>query len=102
MRNLPTFQTDDRDFQLMQSTWSSALTPLLNSPMLNGRLISEQPLVAGLNVINHKLGRKLQGWVIVRQRAAATFYDTQDANTSPALTLDLQSTGTVVVDLYVF
>lgn len=102
MRNLPQFQSDDRDFQLMQSAWSAALSPLLNSPLLNGRLISEQPLVAGLNVVNHKLGRKLQGWFIVRQRAAASVYDTQDVNASPALTLDLQSSGTVVVDLYVF
>lgn len=102
MNNLPQFQTDDRDFQLMQSAWATAINPLLRNAALNGSLIQNVVLVTGSNQVNHKLGRKLQGWFIVRQRAAASVYDQQDSNTSPALTLSLVSSANVNVDIYVF
>lgn len=99
---LTIFQSDDTNMQLMQTSWASSLNPLLKNAVLQGVLLKDVSLASGANVVNHKLGRKLQGWVLVRKRAAGDIYDTQDTNSTPALTLNLNSSAAIVVDLYVF
>lgn len=99
---LTNFQDTNKNFQLMQSDWASKLNPVLANPLVNGIILQSVSLVSGANTINHKLGRKLQGWIPVRVRSAATFFDTQDSNPMPALTLTLTASAAVVVDLYVF
>lgn len=100
--NLPQFQSTDRNFQMMQSQWSAALTPVLQSPIVNGRLITGQALINGATTINHRLDRKLQGWIIVGNNAAATIYDSQLTNTMPDKTLILNSNAACVVSVWVF
>lgn len=82
--------------------WASILNPIVNNPANNSLILKNQALVIGSNVINHKLGRKLQGWKLVRVRAAANIYDNQDFNQMPQLTLYLVSDADVVVDIEVF
>ena len=86
----------------MQTTWATALDPIIKNPANNSIFLKNIALVAGVNVINHKLGAKLSGWKTTRVRAAATFYDVQDTNPTPALTLMLVSSAPVVIDLEVF
>lgn len=100
--SLPIYQSDSKEMSMMQTAWASELNPLLSNPMLAGRLLRNVALVSGDNTINHKLGRKLQGWLIVRKRAAADIYDKQDNNTMPDLTLVLNASTAVVVDIYCF
>lgn len=100
--SLPVYKTENKDLTLLQSTWKSQIDPVLNSILGQGILLKSVSLASGSNVINHKLGRKLQGWMLTRVRAGATISDTQDANTTPALTLLLTSSIAAVVDIYVF
>lgn len=100
--SLPTFKSSDKDFMLMQSSWSSQLNPMLVNPSLLSSILSKVSLTTGSNVINHLLGRKLQGYRIIRQRSAASIYDNQDSNQSPNLTLVLISSANVSVDIEVF
>lgn len=100
--NLPQFQNDDRPFQLLQNKWASILNPVIANPLNNCSILKGVALTAGANVINHLLGKKLQGWALVRQRAAGSVYDTQDANSSPQLTLTLVSSSNMTVDIMVF
>jgi hypothetical protein len=102
MATLPSYQTNDRTLEKLQSVWSTILNPFIANPALNGNILQNITLTTGANVINHKLGRKLQGWYIVRQRAASSIYDTQDSNQNPQLTLTLSASANVVVDIYVF
>lgn len=103
MATLPQFQSDDRVFQMFQSQWASNINPVINNPTNQGILLKNVSLTAaGPNMVNHLLGRKLIGWKIVRQRAAASVYDTQDANPSPELTLSLVTSANVSVDLEVY
>ena len=90
------------DWDLAQTQWATEINPVLQNPITAGVLLKNITLATGTNTINHKLGRNLQGWFIVRQRAAGTVYDTQDTNKFPALTLTLQSSANISVDLYVF
>lgn len=90
------------DWELAQTQWATALNPVVNNPISAGVLLKNITLTVGANSVNHRLGRKLQGWIIVRQRAAGSVYDTQDSNKFPELTLSLQSSAAMVVDIYVF
>ncbi len=101
--SLPKFATADDSMTQMQTVWAAAIDPLLRQPLSNGILLQSLPLASGANVINHKLGRKLQGWFLTRSRGvAASVYDTQDTNAVPNLTLTLNSSAAVVVDIFVF
>ncbi len=103
MAQLPQFQNDDMAFQQMQNKWASQLNPVLANLLVNGRLIRNQELSTGANVVNHKLGRDLVGWFVTRLRdSAVSIYDTQDSNQMSNLTLNLVSSAPVTVDLWVF
>lgn len=99
---LAIYKNDDQTSMIMQNNWARQLNPLLANPANQSIILKNQILVAGTNVINHKLGQKLQGWNIVRKRADASIYDTQDTNQTPQLTLLLVSNNPVVVDIEVF
>lgn len=87
---------------MLQTTWSQQLNPVVNLPTNRGNILKSVPLAAGINSISHKLGRKLQGWFLVRQRGAAQIYDNQDSETMPDLMLQLVSSANVSVDIFVF
>jgi len=99
---LPIFKDDNKNLMLLQNLWSALINPFLSAPELNTTFLQNIALVSGANSVNHKLGRKLQGWYVVRLRGAATIYDTQDKNNNPELTLSLVSSASVTVDLVVF
>lgn len=86
-----------------QDLWAAIINPVLSNPVLSSSMLLNVSLTSGNNVVNHKLGRKLQGWMISRIRNNyAEIYDTQDGNSTPALTLNLNSSVDVVVDIVVF
>jgi hypothetical protein len=96
---LPQFQSDDRDFQLMQSSWASRLDPLLGNPSLKSLILKDITLAIGSNTINHLLGRKQQGWRVIDINGAAVIYRSQPFNN---LTLTLTSDAVVTVSLEIF
>lgn len=86
----------------MQTRWASILNPVLSNELLNGHVLENVELISGVNVINHQLGRPLQGWLLVRQRAAGTVYDQQDSAAFPTLNLVLNASAPMKVNIYVF
>jgi hypothetical protein len=99
---LTIFQSPFQDLQLMQTSWAAQLNPLLSNPISNVSILNGVVLASGDNVINHKLGKKLQGWFMVGQNASATFYDKQTSNSTPQLTLVLNSSAAVTANVAVF
>jgi len=99
---LPKFGTADKSFALLQTQWAQFLNPIISLQMLQQNTLTKVKLINGTTNINHLLGRPLIGWILTRVRASATIYDTQDANTTPSLTLQLVSNAAVTVDLVVF
>ena len=79
--------------------WKSQLDPVLANPMNNSSLLTGIALINGSNVINHKLGRMMQGWMISDINGAATIYRSAPMN---SLTLTLASNAAVTVNLVVF
>ncbi len=97
--SLPSFQTDILALSLMQSKWSTELEPLLSNPVLLGNNLKEINLINGVTIINHRLGRKMQGWVLTDVDGFASIYRSAPFN---ALTLALTSNAAVTVNIYVF
>lgn len=100
--SLPSFNTSDRTLSMLQDQWTAQLNPVLANPLVAGRLIQNVTLASGTNTINTLLGRKLQGYIVVLKSANVTIYDTQSTNTMPDKTLQLTSSGAVVITLWVF
>lgn len=99
---LPIYKSDDQSFTLMQTSWATQLNPVITLPQSSGVILKNVKLSIGDNTIDHRLGRELQGWQLIRVRAAAIIYDKQDSNQLKSKTLVLNSSAAVVVDLFVF
>lgn len=92
---LPLLQTISE----LSTRWKSILDPFLADPFVNGQILTGIVLINGVTVINHKLNRLQQGWVLVDQNAAANIFRSQSFNSS---TLTLTSDALVTVNLWVF
>lgn len=97
--SLPSFNTDDRVLSMLQSQWATQIDPVLAQPLNKGLILKSVALISGVTVINHKLARTLQGYIIVDQNAAASIYRSAAKNDK---TLTLTSSAAVTVDLLVF
>jgi hypothetical protein len=91
------------DWNMASNRWATILDPVIASPLSKAIILKNVELSTGANIINHKLGRKLQGYYITRMRDAfSEIYDTQETNSMPELTLLLNSSIDIVVDLVVY
>jgi hypothetical protein len=99
---LPIYKSEDNSLTLLQTAWATQINPVLSLPQSSGIILKNVSLILGDNTIDHRLGRDLQGWQLIRVRAAATIYDKQDSNQLKSRTLVLNSSAPVVVDLFVF
>jgi hypothetical protein len=99
--SLPQFNSNDKDFQMMQNRWASILNPIINNPLSRGVFLSNITLTVGSNTINHKLSRKIQGYLVINMKNAySEIYSSTSPN--PELFLVLISSANTEVDLYVF
>lgn len=88
-------------WELANPKWAASLNPVLANPLVSGQII-QATVKTGKNVINHGLGKTLQGYIIILNNAAVTFHDTQATNSMPDLTLQLIASGPATISLYVF
>ena len=85
-------------WELARRQWAAQLNPVLADPFFPS-IISNVSLINGTTVINHKLGRMMQGWFITDINGAATIYRSKPLNN---LTLTLTSNAAVTVSIGVF
>lgn len=83
----------------METRWASLLNPVLSNVFVQGQLLTGIDLIAGDNVINHKLSRKMVGFAIVDIDAPAITYRSQPFNDK---TLTLTSDAITTINLWVF
>ncbi len=79
--------------------WKALLDPLLKNPLNGVQLLKGVQLNSGITVINHLLGRQMQGWFLTDVNGAATIYRSEPFND---LTLTLISDAAVTVNIGVF
>ncbi len=89
-------------WDLANPKWAASINPILSNPLVGGKILSNIVLATGSNVINHGLGKELQGWIPILNNANITIYDSQTTNSMPELTLVLVASGAATVSIYVF
>lgn len=89
-------------WELANPKWAATLNPVVSNPIVGGRLLEGIVVASGNNTINHGLGEVLQGYTIVKNSAAVTYYDRQLTNPMPDLTLILVASGAATISIYVF
>lgn len=96
---LPYFQTKDQQVNMLETTWKSQLDPILSNPVTQGNILTGITLAVGTNVINHKLSRMQQGWIITDTTAASVIFRNAPLN---ATTLSLHASAITTISLLVF
>lgn len=88
----------------VQDNISQALGQLLGKDQLDNQVLTNITLLPAItNKVPHQLGRRLSGWIVVRNHGGYSMLtDLQDTNASPHLLLYLYTPALVVVDLFVF
>lgn len=99
---LPLQQTDQEDLSLLQTKWKAIIDPVITLPLNSSLMIPSIRLTSGDNTINHRLGRKIQGWIVIGNDGNTIIYDKQDANSQTDLTLVLNVSVGCVISLLVF
>lgn len=96
---LPIYQSTAAFFTQMQTKWASEINPVLALPTNSPSMLKNVPIVTGVNVINHKLGRTPQGWILTDINSNVQLYRSAAFND---LTLTLTSNGASTISLMVF
>lgn len=101
---LPNFRrvnTKLNDLKLLQDSLDAALRPIIDKLILDGRLIEDIELTTGqANLIDHRLGRSIRGYVVVKRDADARVWDSVPDR--PATQIDLRSSANVTISIWVF
>jgi len=92
-----------RVFNTAQDHVESVINPVLDSVIIDGVILEDIDLVSGsFTSVEHKLGRKPRGYLVIRKSAAQTVYEEVGDYDSRKLFLKLRASGTVTVNLWVF
>lgn len=87
-------------WELAQTKWPAALNPILALAMLQGNQLNNIALTASTPlVINHFLGKMMQGWFITDITANTAIWRTAPFN---SLNITLESSVNVTISLWVY
>lgn len=110
---LPQLQAADPVMNRYQTQIQGALAPILNNSAAAAQQVMSKDsqgnstpnisLTSGsVNVIPIGLSAPLQGWIITRIKNQAVVWDSQDSNSTPSQTLNLNTTADTVIQLLVY
>lgn len=89
------------DLPKMQTTWAQQLDPVIANLLVNGQLLKGIELNSGITVVNHRLGRQLQGWFLSAPKGPAIVSQASQ-QPNPTLTLTVNSTAAITTDMWVY
>lgn len=96
-------RVDDNVLRQMQDAIEMPIRDISKRAILDGQLLEGVALLSSAdNVVNHKLGKTLTGWLVVRQNASSIIWDDQAANGRPQDYLILKCSANVTISLWVF
>jgi hypothetical protein len=71
--------------------------------ILDGRYVDEVNLTSGVqNFIEHKLGRAVKGYIVVKNNAQCDIWDNEATNTNQDRFLVLRTSANAIVSLWIF
>ena len=93
-------KTKDPELDRVQTNIGELSTQLEMVPLLDGHILKDIALSTSATMVEHKLGRKPLGWIIVRKNAAQDIYESGSSLDTKYLTLT--AAGTVTASIWVF
>ena len=92
-----------REFNIGQDHIEEVITPVLNAVIIDGVIVEDVVLNSStFTDIEHKLGRKPRGYIVIRKSAAQTVFEDAGDYGNRKLFLKLKSSGAVTVNLWIF
>lgn len=82
----------------IQDNIEYALGPVLGSAIIDGVLLRDVVLQAGLNIVDHKLGREPRGWLLVSPQANEQVWSSGQTRAS----LLINASGPITSSFWVF
>ena len=93
----------DKETNKLQQNVENALEPIINSNIIDGVLLKNVCLSAGIaNQVRHRLDREPLGWIVVRKREDSRIWDIQDFNINQKKFLTLTCSHDSNIDLWIF
>lgn len=103
VKDLKQIRGSDAELSRLQGNLDTWAESVKKAGLNDGVLLTAVSLsTGGTNAIEHKLGRAPRGYIVVRQRANASIWDSQDTNIFKTKSLALECSANVIVDLWVF
>jgi len=102
LEKLSRFQTNDDTVNRLQDQNVRVLNPLLSNPLVQGHILSNLPLKAGLNNIDHGLDRAPSGWTITNITSPATIIQATGSQNLASKFMILSSSAVCTASIYVF
>lgn len=75
--------------------------PLIKNPILDGYIIRRIDIGVGELIIPHSLGRRWNGWWVVRQEAGSLVWEASHQG-DPTKYITLQASALDTIDIYIF
>lgn len=95
--------TDDPLQQRLQDSIAQSFSQLEKLPQLDSVIVKNVTLSAAIdNLVEHKLGREIVGWQIIRQNANAVVYESSTVNTTPSAFVILRTSAACTVTILFF
>ena len=92
-----------KDLYQTQENVEQVLTPILNSPIIDGVLVKDVDVGTSDTVVNHKLGRSPLGWIVIKRNENAVIYESATTNNNKDKFLILKaSSATTDTHFWIF
>lgn len=96
-------RTTNNEVRQLQDATAAVFRTMSDREILDGQLLRDISLVAlAVTRLDHKLGRDLIGWSVVRKSATCDIWDGQADNISPGRSLLITASQDVTISLWVF
>lgn len=91
-----------RSFNMLQTNIQTVLDQIVLDPFVDGTTLADIVVSVGSNTINHTLGRKPLGYVLISKDQNGDVWSGQAANKSADKTLILNSNQNMTISLRIF
>lgn len=96
-------RSDRQDLNQVQDRISDVFDDISSAEIINGVLLKSVSLVTGQeNLVQHKLGRKFRGYLVIAKSDNSVIWDNNSTVNMPSKYVDLRCSANVVVDLWIF
>ena len=100
--NFTQIWSKEQEVTRLQSHLKTVLNPLLELPISDGVLIKDLTVNTTDTLIEHKLGRKPEGFLITGLKSNSVIYESATANDEAARLIILIASATATADIYFF